>query len=369
MRILTCCYEYPPIGGGGAKVVQGLTDELARQGHTVDIVTMCYGRLPLDEHRGRVTLYRVPGVRRKQYVCTAFEMIPYILHAVPAALRLARSNRYDINHTHFIFPDGIVAWFLYRRVGLPYIITVHGSDVPGYNPHRFTWAHRLLVPLWRIIVRHAKCVVCPSRTLETLVKKVSPDANTVVIPNGFDPSRFSPALPKNKDILCVTRMLERKGVQYFIKAIQGMNLDGGQVHIVGDGPYLPALKELARETGVEAIFHGFMDNNSPELKKLLEESGIFVFVSEAENFPIVLLEAMAAGAAIITTRDTGCEEVVGEAAVLVAPCDVAGLRGILTKLIKDTALRTELSKSARTRVSSLYAWQKVAKAYENCYKP
>ncbi len=368
MKILTCCYEYPPLGGGGAKVVQGLTDELASSGHAVDIVTMQFGRLPLYAHRGKVILYRVPSIRRSQYVCTSLEMIPYIFRAFFVALRLAREKHYDINHTHFIFPDGVVAWLVNKVTGLPYIITVHGSDVPGYNPNRFRIFHKILRPLWKAVVADARCLVCPSRTLEKLVKDASPLARTQVIPNGFDHGRLTPHSPKTKSILCVTRMLERKGVQYLMRALQGMELGDTQVHIVGDGPYLARVKEIARECGVQADFHGFMDNDSPELKKLFEEADIFVFTSETENFPIVLLEAMAAGAAIITTRGTGCDEVVGETAVLVEPRNTQALREALLQLLGTTELRSRLGRLARTRVEEQFSWSIVATFYINTYE-
>lgn len=368
MKILTCCLEYPPIGGGGAKVVQGLTDELAQRGHSVDIVTMHYKTLSLYEHRGKVTLYRVPTVRRKRFICSPFEIVFYIFRAIPTAVHLARSKQYHINHTHFIFPDGVIAWILFKKTGLPYVITVHGSDVPGYNPHRFTLLHAILAPVWKRVVAQARCIICPSRALEILVHKAFPDARTKVIPNGFDCSRFNPDRGKKKTIVCVTRMLERKGVQYLLQALQGMDLADTEVHIVGDGPYLPRLKQIAAETGVRAVFHGFMNNDSTELKSLLEEAGIFVFTSEAENFPIVLLEAMAAGAAIITTKGTGCEEVVGDTAVLVEPKNADALQETLRRLLFDTEQCRRLGQAARKRLENHYSLKNITSDYIKIYE-
>ena len=133
--------------------------------------------------------------------------------------------------------------------------------------------------------------------------------------------RFRSDRAKESAILVVTRMLPRKGVQHFLDALRGVDLGGYEVNIVGDGPYLPTLKEMAREHDVDVHFHGWIDNESPELEDLYKKSSIFVFVSEAENFPIVLLEAMSSGLAIISVNDTGCPEVLGESAFLVPPRD------------------------------------------------
>ena len=112
-------------------------------------------------------------------------------------------------------------------------------------------------------------------------------------------------------------MFKRKGIQHFFNAVEGLSLDY-EIHIVGDGPYLDELKGMAKVLTTPIIFHGFLKNKSKEFVNLMESSRIFVFPSESENFPVVLLEAMDAGMGIITTKDTGCEEVVGNAALLSA---------------------------------------------------
>ena len=162
MRILMMCYEFPPIGGGGAGVVRGLSAQLVRMGHEVDVVTMRYRGLPKRELVDGVDVHRVPCVRLSTSWCTMAEQATYLATVVPYAVKLARRRYYDINHTHFIFPDGLAAMSLRRIVGLPYMITSHGSDVPGFNPHRFLLAHRTLAPVWRQVVAGAEQIVCPS---------------------------------------------------------------------------------------------------------------------------------------------------------------------------------------------------------------
>jgi len=366
MRILTLCYEFPPLGGGGARVVHGLSRELVRLGHEVDVITMAWQGLPLEEDVEGVQVHRVPCGRHAMHPCTGREALTYTAAAAPVALRLARRRDYDLNHTHFIFPDGVIAWLLRRRTGLPYVITAHGSDVPGYNPHRLRLAHKLLAPAWLAVVDDAAHLVCPSETIRSLVLRQRPTTKITKIGNGIDPDRMRPTADGTR-ILSVCKMFERKGIQHLLRALEGVPLEH-EVQIVGDGPYLPRLQELAGRTRARVRFSKWLDNGSAELTQLYERSGIFVLPSESENFPVVLLEAMSAGLAIVTTQGTGCAEVVGDTALLVPPKDVAALREAICRLLCDPALRAALGAAARRRLVENFGWPVIARQYLALYR-
>lgn len=366
MGILMLSYEFPPIGGGGAKVVYGLSKELGVLGCDVDIVTMGFRGLPRHESIDGVNIYRIPCIRTKESVCSSPEMASYIFSAIPFALGLLKRRNYLINHTHFIFPDGLISYMLKRLTGLPYIITAHGSDVPGYNPNRFKLGHKLLSPLWREITRNAEQIVCPSESLKSLVLKHCADARITLIPNGIDTNRFQSNGNKQKRILIVSRMFERKGIQYFLRALGELEFEH-EVNIVGEGPYLKTLKQIADGLKVRARFYGWLKHTSSELKELYETSSIFIFPSESENFPIVLLEAMASGMAIITTKGTGCAEVVGDTALLVEPRNTIAIKEALAKLIGNPTLCKELGRAARIRLENNFGWIAVARQYADLY--
>jgi glycosyltransferase involved in cell wall biosynthesis len=366
LKILMLCYEFPPIGGGGAKVANGLINELRRRGHAVDLVTMGYQGLPSFEQHGELRIHRVPCWRRKVSVCTPLEMALYMVTAFLTAWRLCRQNQYDLNHTHFIFPDGVVAYLIKKWWGIPFIITAHGSDVPGYNPDRFRLLHKLLTPFWKKIVKAAETLVFPSSVLRNLALGLTADFSSIVIPNGFDPNRFSPAKAKKNRILLVTRMFQRKGVQHFLRAAKDLDREI-EINIVGDGPYLNALKAMAADLAVNAKFWGHLDNYSRTFRELYETSAVFVFTSEAENFPTVLLEAMAAGSAIITTSGTGCAEVVGKTAMLVNPANTAELRQALHDLARQPEVCEQMGKEARYRLEANFTWPAIAERYLALY--
>jgi glycosyltransferase involved in cell wall biosynthesis len=165
--------------------------------------------------------------------------------------------------------------------------------------------------------------------------------------------------------LC-SRIFKFKGFQYAIEAIKDMRLDW-EVNIIGEGPYLPELRKLAEGSQTPIKFWGWLDKGDPRFSELFGKSSIFVFPSEMENFPTVLLEAMAAGMAVITSTAGGCPEVVGEAGLLVEPRNAGAIRQKLEELITSEPRRVELMTAARKR-AAMFGWHTIASRYVECYQ-
>ena len=366
MRILMLCYEFPPLGGGGGRVVAGLSRELVRKGLSVDVVTMGFGALPATETLDGVRLHRLPCVRWREHYCTVPEAGSFLLSSWHRLPRLLESNGYDITHAHFVLPDGWNAWRLRRSTGLPYVITAHGSDVPGYNPDRLRLAHRVLRPVWRRVAQSAGTIVSPSRYLESLIQASSNGIASEVIPHGFELPAFQPP-DQRQGILVVSRLLPRKGVRYLFEALSEETLDH-EIHVVGDGPELPALRQEAVERGLPVKFHGWLENPSPQLTALFESCALFVLPSESENFPVSLLEAMSARLAVVTTAGSGCSEVVGETGILVEPGNPGQLHDAVLALLGDPDRCRLLGHEARQRVREEFSWDVVADRYVEVYE-
>ncbi|MEN6644352.1 MAG: glycosyltransferase family 4 protein [Armatimonadia bacterium] len=361
MKVLTLTHELPPIGGGGGRIALELARRMAGLGHEIEIVTAACGDLPLDEVLDGVRIRRLPCGRKHLEYSTGTEKARYIAAAVKALQRQALD--YDLIHAHFILPAGLVA----ALRPLPYLVTCHGSDVPGHNPYEGAWEHRLMRSLWRRVVDRAGAIVSPSQNLCDLLLRVDPslDAKLHRIPNGYPCGKFAESTHEG-GILMLSRLIPLKGFQWFLQGLQGLDL-GVDVSLVGDGPMRAELEALANETPTKVIFHGWLDNDSPRLRELFESASIFVFPSEAENFPTVLLEAMDAGLAIVTTNVKGCPEVIGPAGLTVPPRSPEALRDAVQGLIGDPERRLSLGRQAHARVRAEFDWSVVERQYEALY--
>jgi len=335
MKILIINYEFPPLGGGASPITYDLAKGYVQSGHDVDVVTMGYKGLPREEKIDGINVFRVRCLRSKKEICTPVEMLSFLIPALIKSYKLQKKECYDINHTHFIIPSGIVSFFLKKLTGLNYIITSHGSDVPGFNTDRFKGIHLFTKPILKIILRGAKGIISPSSYLKRLIHtKTSKDLKIDIIPNGIDLSEYRPRKKQNI-ILSSGRALARKGFQHIIEAVHDMDIPW-EVHIASDGPYLDELKQLAKGSRTKIVFHGWIDKK--KMIDLTSRAGIYMLVSERENASLALLEGLASGCAMITSDSTGCAETVGKAGELVRFGDVKEIKRKILKVIKDVTL-------------------------------
>ena len=365
MRVLVLCHELPPVGGGAATVSAALAEEYAAAGCGVTVATMAWDGLPRAEvTAGGVEVVRLACGRRRREAASLPEAVRWAGRALAWAGRRHRHAPFDVVHAHFVMPAGLAAALLgaRRRPRLPFVLTAHGSDVPGYDPSRFPRVHRLVAPAWRRVCAAAASLVSPSRSLRRLLAAAGVRRPTLVIPNPVDADRFVP-LPKEARILLAGRLVERKGFDVLLEALRGVELPGWVVDVVGDGPQRDRLERLAAEVPVPVRFHGWVGQDDPRLPELFGRAGLFVFPTRWENLPIAPLEAMAAGCAVVASDVEGVVEAVGDAGRLVPVGDRAALAAAVRGLAADEAARRELGRRARRRVESRFARPAVAARY------
>ncbi len=369
LKILMLNHEFPPVGGGGAPVTLELCKHLVRTGHAVDVVTMHYGDLPKFEEIEGVRIYRTAAIRKRPNICYTHEMATYLPGAIGKTLRLAKNNKYDIIHCHFIIPGGPLALLVGKLTKIPYIVTAHGSDVPGFNPDRFQWQHKFTKPILKAVCKNAVMLTSPSRYLRNLILNNIGHYDIRHVPNGIDLDNFKldMAKPKENIILATGRLLKRKGFQTLIKAVRDAELPF-EVHIAGEGPYRTKLEELAENSRTKIIFHGWLEQGSRQLMDLYERASIYVLPSSRENASIALLEAMAAKCAMITTNVSGCPETVGDSGFLIDFEDSDKLREILVTLGRDKKLLSEYSEKSYARLLENFLWDKIVAKYVEIYR-
>jgi glycosyltransferase involved in cell wall biosynthesis len=369
VRVLMLCYEYPPFGGGIAVACSYLLAELALTDEVeVDLVTSGtqpqLERVDLAPH---VRIHRLPVAKTDARFWRAREIAEWLWRALPYAGALARRQPFDIAHCWAAWPSGIVGWRL--RARMPYIVSLRGSDVPGYN-ERLRWLDPIVFrPFVRRIWRDAAHVSALSADLRALAWRTEPGLAIDVIPNGVDTRRFTPVgRGERNDILFAGRLIRRKGVAHLLESYAGL---GDLPHrprllIAGDGPERAALEALSRRLGIaeNVAFLGHLERD--RLARVYGEAGIFVLPSLAEALSNAVPEAMASGQAIITTA-TGAREVLQDNGLVVPPGDSAALRDALRRYLTDPLLLRRHQKRSR-RLALAMSWSAVAEWTISVYR-
>jgi glycogen synthase len=376
MRILVLNYEYPPVGGGAAVATAALAQGMVERGVEVDVVTAGVGSSAECEHPG-LTVYRVRSRRTGVHEAGMGDAASYLLGAWPLLRRLLRTNKYDVVHVFFSLPTGALLPFLNLR-GTPVVVSLRGSDVPGYDPHNrvLQIVHRFLAPLTRWIWRRADRVVALSESLGQLALRTLPDLRYFVVANGVDLTFFHPPAagkrrrPGPFRCLAVARLVERKGLGDLIRAMAQLERGHFELEIVGGGADERVLRHLAARLGVARDVHFTGALSRPEVARRYRDADLFTLPSSAESFGNVFAEALASGLPIVGTAIGGIPDLVehGTNGLLVKPGDVNALAGAIRYLANDPELRTEMALRNRAKAEATLEWAQVTRRYQSIYE-
>ncbi len=260
-----------------------------------------------------------------------------------------------------VHATGLVA----AATALPLVVTVH--DVAFlHQPEHFTrHGVRTMSRSLEVIRRRADMVICSSEaTRRDLLDQRIEDTRIRVVPLGVDVVDVPPSsvdrvrrhhdLP-DEFVLFVGTVEPRKNLARLAEAMESVDLPLVIAGADGWGDDRPA-------AGDDLRFVGFVPDR--ELTALYRAATVFAYPSVREGFGLPVAEAMAQGAAVVTSRGTSTEEVAGGAAVLVDPHDVADIaRGIGEALDR----RAELAGLGRSRVSEL-TWEAAAARTVDVYR-
>jgi glycosyltransferase involved in cell wall biosynthesis len=255
------------------------------------------------------------------------------------------------------------------RLEIPYIVSLRGSDVPFYNP-RFHWLDRLFFcRLSRKIWKNAKRVIANSEGLRVLALKNAPDQAIDIIPNGIDTNQFRPSFTQSNvlRVLCIARLIQRKGIDTLIKAIAQLPKDQIRLKIVGKGNQESELKRLASSLDLASNVE-FMEYIPHEkIAEVYQKSDIFVLPSLNEGMSNAVLEAMACGLSIVTTDTGGTAELIKNNGTIVPKNDALSIANALRKYLNSKPLISKQGQQSRELALKM-SWQNTAKAYYDAYQ-
>ena len=253
------------------------------------------------------------------------------------------------------------------KLGLPYIVSLRGSDVPFYNKRFYLLDTLFFKRLSRKVWARANRVIANSDGLKELALKVGPKREIEVIMNGIDTQEFSPpskrADKRNLVLISTGRLIERKGYEYLIAATR--NLNGIEIQLIGDGNLSAKLKDLSKESGVQTNFLGKVSHE--KIVGHLQNADVFVLPSLNEGMSNSILEAMATGLPIITTNVGGSKELINGNGYVIKPYSSEDIKSAVENYIGDRGLVLKHGKQSRELAEKM-SWSNIAKKYRGVYQ-
>jgi glycosyltransferase involved in cell wall biosynthesis len=384
VKVLFFNYEYPPLGGGASKANLFLFKEFGKMNNLeVDLVTSSSDpSYHLEKIGENIRVYKLPigktGNGKELHFQTKKDLLVYSWKAFWFGLSLLKMNKFDLSHSFFTVPCGFLSLIFNILYGLPYIVSLRGSDVPGYS-ERFDKLYKFLLPLVRLIWKKAEKVIANSEGLKELAEKVYDKKQIRVIMNGVDTEKFDPEKYKDLEnegvgafrVICGTRVTARKGLRYLIGAVEKMKNRGELVllDIIGEGDEKDELEALVREKGLEeeVNFLGVLDHD--DVPKFMAKADIFVSPSLNEGMANAMLEALAMGLPLVATNIGGTKELIEEGVngLIVETQSEDDLVSKILQLKNDPELKEKMSRISRERALKI-SWQDVASAYHEAYQ-
>jgi glycogen synthase len=331
VRVAVLTTSYPRFPGDAAgRFIADAVDHLRGAGLEVEVVAPSGFR-----HFGLAYGSGMAGNIRQRPVRSL--LLPAMLSSFRrAAKRVVRTA--DLVHAHWLGAAAVAA-----TLGKPYVVQVWGTDVE--IARRVPW-------LARPVVRRARLVIAPSRTLADAARALGARA-VQVIPSGVDVPGEVGEESDPPEVLFAGRLSPEKGIAELVDAAAGMRLV-----VAGDGPL------RSRVSGAL----GFVPHD--ELERLYARVAVVACPSHREGFGVVCAEAMAHGRPVVASAVGGLLDLVvdGETGILVPPRDVPALRGALERLLADRELRRRLGNAGRERVRSYCSWEVVTSATVAAYE-
>ena len=310
MNIGIVCY--PTFGGSGVLATE-LGKALADKGHNIHFITyqqpvrLTGFSANIFYHEVRVPTYPL------------FDYPPYESALASAMVDVIRNNHLDLLHVHYAIPHAAAAYMAKKileaeGIHVPVITTLHGTDITLVGRDK-TYA-----PVVAFSINQSDAITAVSHNLRKETYEIFPIQKEIeVIQNFVDVGRFNRKpidafrkviAPNGERILVhASNFRKVKRVQDVIKVFKKVNASiPSKLLLVGDGPERHVAEELSRELHIEdeVRFVG----KQQDMEEIFAVTDIFLLPSEYESFGLAALEAMAAGAAVVSSNAGGLPEVI-----------------------------------------------------------
>jgi len=385
LTVMMLTWEFPPrIIGGISPHVYYLSKSLARNGIKVYVVTCDFPGAPQHEVVDGVEIFRIDSYKNPSPdFATWVYLMNVNMQKEAAALVNSLDGKVDVFHAHdwLVANAGIGLKHVFRKALLA---TMHSTEIGRRNGIHFDY-ERMIHETEAWLTYEAWRVICCSDYMVSHVRWAFglPADKLVMVPNGVDSeayakignddlSRFRSkfALPEEKIVLFVGRLVHEKGVHVLVNAVSRvLEKVNAKFIIVGNGYMKEQLSNIVKNMGFahKVMFTGFVDDET--LKKLQKCADVSVVPSLFEPFGIVAIEAMAAKSPVVVSDTGGLSEIVEHdvTGVKVYADNPESLAWGITKVLTDDSYANWLRNNAYKRIQEKYDWNKIAQQTKTIY--
>ena len=294
-------------------------------------------------------------------------------------------KKYDIVHIHNAVPlGGLLSVALRCRIAnVPYVMTTHGiSKLPGLPDNadlstvQSIVFEQLYLKLYLDILANAAHLFALSESDKQKLAKYVPQQNVSVVPNGVSINQTGERvqevvadefqLDRSKPLLLfVGKIMESKGVPELLNAYEQIDADCRLV-VVGPPKETKLVDCMDKYPQHEITYLGYTEQE--RLDALFQLADLFLFPTRSDVFPLVTLEAMAAGTPIVTTTVGGLpEQISDQIGTLVEPEDSVEFAKAVEEFLENEDKRRRASKAALERVNEKFSWDTVAEQTATTY--
>lgn len=304
-----------------------------------------------------------------------FLLASYLACGTVAAWRFCRRERFDVIHVHWPLPHSLFGCAASRASDAPVVISFHGAELMAVNN-----VVQLAKPFLRWAIRTADAVTANSTHTVKAIRQIY-DRSVTIVPFGSAagdcPEVQQSSGDGQKHLLFVGRLVERKGIEYLIEAMEALTRQlPVRLDIIGSGPEEPRLRELAERRGLQqhVIFHGRVSQE--ELARKYRECDAFVLPAiidsrgDTEGLGVVIIEAMSYGRPVVASGVGGIVDLVIDerTGLLVPQKDSPALARAISRVLTDPALAQRLNRAGYDHIQKNYSWPAIIKRLDGVYR-
>jgi L-malate glycosyltransferase len=350
VKIIHVCPNYYPHVGGTEAHIHDIISKLKKAGLDIEIYTTEPGiRYVKKEVYDGISITRFPVIAPSETI-----------YFSPSLYMAMRKVKVDIVHAHNYRALPMLFAAFTKKKGTRLVVTTHlGFSKIG------RWIYYIYDPLFgkKIFQRADKIIVVSPAELDQVPTLKKYSEKIVCIPNGVDFSEVNRISSVERqarttvNLLCVSRLERKKGVEAIIKTIDWLKALPIHLNIIGDGPDMRRLRILVDELNIGHLvtFKGQMTKEDVYI--LYSQSDIFLLLSEYESHSMALTEAMAFGLVPIVTNVGGNPVIVDEETGYLVnyPADAEKVASIIKQLVSGPELLDAKSQAARDKTSARFS--------------